>query len=71
MTTVTTLRRALRLSQVQERTTLSKTQIYRLLKKAQFPQPTRLSDRLVVWNEIDIDEWLANKFNSTAQVVEG
>jgi prophage regulatory protein len=55
-------RRALRMSQVIEKTGLSKTQIYRLLKQGKFPKFHNLSQRAKAADEREIDEWLAEKF---------
>lgn len=54
--------RALRLHHVVERTGLSKTQIYRLMQRGQFPVPAKLSARVVAWEERTVDKWLADRF---------
>lgn len=54
--------RALRLPQVSERTGLSKTHIYRLVQRGQFPIPARLSERVVAWDEAAVNAWLAERF---------
>ncbi len=54
-------RRALRLPLVMERTGLSRTHTYRLIKMGEFPAPHKLSERVSVWNEAEIDAWLAEK----------
>jgi len=54
--------RALRLPQVSERTGLSKTHIYRLMQRGQFPCPARLSERVVAWDEAAVSAWLAERF---------
>ena len=56
-------RRALRMSQVIEKTGLSKTQIYRLQKEDKFPRFYNLSERAKAADEREIDEWLAEKFS--------
>ena len=55
-------KRALRLRQVAERTGLSKTHIYRLVQRGQFPSPARLSERVVAWDEAAVSAWLAERF---------
>jgi prophage regulatory protein len=64
MNTVNTHHRALRLRQVVDRTGLSKTQIYRLIQRGQFPAPARLSERVVAWNEATLNNWLSERFGS-------
>ena len=56
--------RALRLRQVSERTGLSKTHIYRLIQRGQFPLPARLSERVVAWDEAAVNAWLVERFAS-------
>lgn len=61
------VRRALRLQQVVERTGLSKTHIYRLMQRGQFPAPVRLSERVVAWDEAVICAWLNERFAAGRQ----
>lgn len=53
---------ALRLPKVIDKTGLSRTHIYRLVQQGKFPKPSLLTERVSVWNEADIDAWLAEKF---------
>lgn len=57
-------RRALRLPAVVAKTGLSKTQIYRLIQRGQFPPSHKISDRVAVFDEAAIDTWLDEKFAS-------
>lgn len=57
-------RRALRAGKVLEKTGLSKTHLYRLIQRGDFPAGTSLSERVKVWDEAIIDEWLTEKFAS-------
>lgn len=50
----------LRRSEVQERTQLSKNVIYRLMREGKFPRSLRLSHRVAVWREAEIDGWIEN-----------
>jgi prophage regulatory protein len=54
--------RVVRLKQVATQTGLSKTQIYRLMQRGQFPVPARLSERVVAWDEAAIQNWLTERF---------
>ena len=58
-------KRVLRLRQVVECTGLSKTHIYRLMQRGQFPLSARISERVVAWDETAVSAWLAEKFAST------
>lgn len=54
---------ALRLPDVIKKTGLSRSHIYKLRGEGKFPAGTHLSERIVVWRESEIDEWLAEKFS--------
>jgi prophage regulatory protein len=58
------IRTALRFPQVQSRTGLSKTHLYRLIQRGEFPAPHKLSERVSAWNSEAVDAWLAKKFAS-------
>ncbi len=47
----------LRLPAVKQRTGMSRTTIYRLMKSGEFPAPVRLSDRAVGWRSDELAEW--------------
>lgn len=48
----------LRLTEVIEKTGLSKSAIYRGLDENTFPQPVQLTERAVGWLESDLDKWI-------------
>ena len=56
--------RGLRMQQVLDKTGLSRTHTYRLIKQGDHPKPVQLSERVYVWNEASIDAWLEAKFSS-------
>ena len=60
--------RALRLPQVIDKTNVSRSQIFRMMKAGNFPSSHNLSDTgsLVAWNEADIDAWLEAKFSGAS-----
>lgn len=53
--------RHLRRADVQHITGLSRSAIYDLMKKGQFPRPVQLTGKAVAWPEIAIAEWLASR----------
>jgi prophage regulatory protein len=57
--------RALRLPQVIDKTNVSRSQIFRMIKAGTFPPSHKLSDTgcISAWNEAEIDAWLASKFS--------
>lgn len=50
--------RGLRLKEVQHRTGLGRSTIYRWMEEGKFPKPVRLGARSVAWIEHEIDQWL-------------
>jgi len=47
--------------EVEKTTSISRTSIYRLMQKGQFPKPIRLSANRVGWLAEDIDNWLQQR----------
>ena len=56
-TTITILRRV----QVQARTGLSRSSIYKLMQERNFPRQVALGRRTIGWRSDDIDEWLESR----------
>ncbi len=46
--------------EVLERTALSKSMLYKLLRQEKFPLPTPMSNRSIGWFAIDVENWLQN-----------
>ncbi len=57
--------RLLRLSEVQTRTALGRSTIYRLMRNGDFPEPLKIGARAVRWRESEIEEWLATRPRAT------
>lgn len=53
--------RLLRLREVECIVGLKKTSIYRLMAKAEFPQPVRVSSAAVRWDSDDISAWIESR----------
>ncbi|ACM02184.1 AlpA family transcriptional regulator [Cereibacter sphaeroides] len=51
----------LRRPAVEEATGLSRSAIYELMSKGQFPRPVKLTGKAVAWPESAIAEWLAQR----------
>lgn len=56
--------KVIRRKEVSERTGLSRSTIYELIRKQQFPTQIRLTERSVGWLESDIEKWIQSKKNS-------
>ncbi len=52
--------RLLRRAQVEIRTGLSTTTIYRLMRTGKFPRPIKVSKKAVRWPASEIERWLAS-----------
>lgn len=48
----------LRRPEVESRTGLSRSEIYRRIKEGSFPSPVTLGHRVVAWPSTTIDEWV-------------
>lgn len=58
MPTEQTNRRFLRLPSVLERTGLTRSTTYQLIKAKDFPSPVNIGPRAVGWVEDEIDDWI-------------
>ncbi len=54
----------LRLPEVKKRTGLSRSSIYAMINKGQFPKQIPLGDRAVGWLEEEIDGWITEKIKT-------
>lgn len=58
------------MDEVLTRTGLSRSMLYKLLRKDKFPHPTPMSNRAVGWFETDVESWLqAGKATRQANLV--
>lgn len=53
----------IKLKEVQKRCSLSKTKIYDMMKKDEFPKNVLISIKCVVWLESEIDAWMQTKIS--------
>lgn len=54
-----TVDRMLRREEVEQRTGMSRSTIYRLMREGDFPLPQRVGQRAVRWRESELEAWLA------------
>ena len=52
------------LTEVMSRVSLSKTAIYELIARKDFPIAVRVSKRRVAWVESEIDKWIADRMEN-------
>ena len=55
----------LRIREVCQRTSLSKSQIYRLVDELGFPAPVRLGKRACAFIESEVEEWLQKRITDS------
>ncbi len=53
----------LRLPEVRARTGLSRSAIYALIARGEFPRPVALTARAVAWRSDAVDSWIVQRFN--------
>lgn len=53
--------RLIRLPEVKDRTSLSRSSIYSMMAQGTFPVQKKLGVRMVAWCESDIDQWIADR----------
>lgn len=51
----------LKLNEVVQRTTLSSSTVYRLVKAGHFPKPIKLATHASGWLESEINDWIESK----------
>lgn len=56
-----TVDRMLRRGEVEQRTGMSRSTIYRLMREGDFPLPHRIGQRAVRWRESELETWLASR----------
>ncbi len=54
----------IRLPELKNRVPLSRSAIYLLVSKGQFPKPISMSTRSVAWIESEIDAWVAARISA-------
>ena len=59
--------RLLRREEVEERTGLSRSAIYRLMRSHQFPTPIKIGPRAVRWPQSEINEFIAARPRATGE----
>ena len=59
--------RILKLAEVQHRTSLSKTTIYRLMSENRFPKQIQLLNNRVGWLETEIEDWIQQEVKRSRQ----
>lgn len=52
--------RLIRLPEVMNRVSLSRTSIYNRMNDGTFPKPVKLGPRAIAWQESSIDEWISD-----------
>jgi len=65
------LSKLLSTKQVQERTTLSRTTLWRLESQGLFPSRIQISPRRVAWSEEEVSAWIEKRQRVDGKAVDG
>jgi len=49
---------------VTDRTSLSRTTLWRMVRRGEFPKPIPISPNRVAWSEAEVDAWIASKMEA-------
>lgn len=60
--------RLLTRQEIENLTGLSRSTLYRLMRRGAFPEPIRIGLKAVRWPEPEIDAWLADRPRATGEV---
>ncbi|MHB1991003.1 helix-turn-helix transcriptional regulator [Metallibacterium scheffleri] len=52
---------AMRLAEVRHATGLTKTAIYQMQRRGQFPRAVKISQRAVAWRSDEIEQWIESR----------
>ena len=55
--------RFLRMDDLREKVGLSRSQIYKLIADGDFPKQNKVGERISVWQESEVEEWMVSKIN--------
>ena len=53
----------IRIKDVMKKTGLARSTVWLWVKEGKLPKPIKLSERVTVWKESDIDEWMESKID--------
>ena len=60
--------RLIRLREVMAKTGLSRSYVYALAQKGQFPQPVKLTERSSAWIESEVQSWINSRIQARGEV---
>ena len=60
--------RLIRLREVMAKTGLSRSYVYALAQKGQFPQPVKLTERSSAWVQAEVQEWIDSRIQARGEV---
>jgi len=59
----------IRIKDVMKKTGLARSTIWLWVKEEKIPKPIKLSERVTVWKESDIDEWMESKIDQESSCI--
>lgn len=61
------MNRLIRLPEVLEKTGLSRSHAYELMRRKQFPAPYPIGERARAWSEKEVDQWITDRIEEGKQ----
>lgn len=55
----------LRLNKVKEITGLSRSSLYQMMSKGQFPPSITIGSRAIAWTDVSVQEWIESRINAS------
>ena len=62
--------RLLNRAEVETKTGLGRSTIYRLMRQGEFPTPIKIGPRAVRWPQSELDDWLASRPRATGETAQ-
>jgi len=53
--------RFIRMPDLRQKVGLSRSQIYKLIQQEQFPRPVKLGEKVSVWVDSEVEEWMSKQ----------
>ena len=53
--------RFIRMPDLRQKVGLSRSQIYKLIQQEQFPKPVKLGEKVSVWVDSEVEEWMSKQ----------
>lgn len=59
-------KRLIRIPEVLNKTGMGRTMLYELIKRGEFPKQYYITERIVAWQESEVDQWIDDRIQQSA-----